>query len=103
MAFQRPWLKRAAQAYCLSVLLGTCFVAWAMTGNPERHAALALLQYAPYFVYLLPALAACFVALGLSWRWRGLSLGALGGVLTVIVGLCCGSPDGGRGRLRFMT
>lgn len=87
----------------LLVALGVVFVWAILTHDPERWPALALMQYLPYFAFLLPALAAWLASWWLGWLWRALSSASLIVVLTVIMGLCTGTPDEGYGHIRFMT
>lgn len=84
-----------------SLVIGLTSLAFAY--NPDRYELVAYLQYLPYPAYLLPAVAALIFSARLSWYWRGLSALSLLLVLTVIMGLCVGSPDEGYGRVRFMT
>ncbi|RZL00252.1 MAG: hypothetical protein EOP36_16450 [Rubrivivax sp.] len=100
---QRTWWQRVAQAVILLVSLGV-WLAWLLVSNdPESHAALALLLYVPYPVYLLPALVAVACSFSLGWRWR---LGALATLLVVLLALmrpAWGQPDEGHRRVRLMT
>jgi endonuclease/exonuclease/phosphatase (EEP) superfamily protein YafD len=99
----RSWRRQAAKLLCAAVAAGALIVSWAVTGNPERHAATALLQYLPFVVYLVPAVFALLASFWLGWRWRCLALASVVLVLVVPMGLCVGSPDEGHGHVRFMS
>ena len=64
---------------------------------------LEIARYAPFPVYLVPALllSACAWPLGRTWRILALLAPLI--VVTEVMGLAVGSPDEGSGRLRFMT
>lgn len=64
---------------------------------------LELLQYMPWPVYLLPALAALALSFLLRPVWRLAAALGLGLVLTVVMGLALNRGDAGAGRVRFMT
>ena len=64
---------------------------------------LELLQYMPWPVVLLPALAAFVLAFLLRPVWRLAAALGLGLVLTVVMGLALNRGDAGAGRVRFMT
>ena len=64
---------------------------------------LELLQYMPWPVYLLPALAAFALSFLLRPVWRLAAALGLGLVLTVVMGLAVNRGDTGAGRVRFMT
>lgn len=97
-------MKLYARLFVLVVLSG---VAGLLAGRIEgsgQSALLALSQYLPFPVYLLPAMAAVLASfIWLSWVWRGLSVLALVVSLTWLMGLSWGSPEEGHGRVRFMT
>jgi endonuclease/exonuclease/phosphatase (EEP) superfamily protein YafD len=95
---------RLARAFVLTVALSVGLSTMALrSGNPERWAETALLQYLPYPVYLLPAVAASLTSLWLGWRWRLLALASLLAVLVVVMGLCVGRADDGYEHVRVMT
>lgn len=94
------WVLKAA---VLLAAAGLGFDWLVLSGDPERRAALALLQYVPYPVYLAPVLAVLVGSLWLGWAWRALAVANLVLVLTVIMGLCIGHEDEGHGHIRFMT
>ncbi len=100
---RRGGWRLLARVWCLAVALGTVVLCWAITGNPERHEATALLQYLPYPLYLGPALLAGLLSLWLNGWWRAVAVASIVLVLTVLMGLTIGSPDEGTGHLRFMT
>ena len=64
---------------------------------------LELLQYMPWALYLLPALAAFMASFLLRPVWRLAAALGLGLVLTVVMGLALNRGDAGSGRVRFMT
>lgn len=99
---RRGW-RPLARLWCAGVAAAVVFLCWAVTGNPERHAFTAMLQYLPYLAYLVPAGLALLVSLWLGWPWRLLSMVSVALSLTVLMGLSLGSPDEGRGHVRFMT
>lgn len=102
-ADRSTWRAGVAKAWCAVVALGVAYLCWATTGNPERHAATALLQYLPYPLYLGPAVLAAVASIWLGWRWRIVALASVALVLTVVMGLAVGTADEGHGHLRFMT
>lgn len=97
--FPRTVLK----VYCVVVAAVTAVLCWAITGNPERHAATALLQYLPYPLYLAPAVVAAVLSVWLGWRWRAVAGVSLALVLVVLMDLSVGMPDEGHGHVRFMS
>lgn len=103
MANTQRWWHKLGKTVVVLVALGV-LTAWALLANdPENHAALALLLYVPYPVYLLPALVAVVWSLALGWRWRlvaGLSLLL---VLTALMRPAIGHADDGFRRVRLMT
>lgn len=64
---------------------------------------LELTRYAPYPVYLLPALAAVGLSLLLGRTWRIAALLGLALVVTSVMGLAIGRSDKGEGHFRLMT
>jgi vancomycin resistance protein VanJ len=84
----------AAFAVCLGYAIG-----------PERLWALALLQYLPYPLTLVPATVAVLVSFALGRAWRLAALAALAAVLWGVMGLALPRPDDaeGRARVRLMT
>jgi endonuclease/exonuclease/phosphatase (EEP) superfamily protein YafD len=94
---------RLCQGVVLSVAAAAGLIWWLWSDGPETHAALALLQYLPFVVYLLPAAVAVLASGWLSWWWRGLALASLTVVLTALMGLCWGHSDEGYGRIRVMS
>ena len=94
------WLGRLVVS---GVAAGVLLVWLLLSNDPENHAALALLLYVPYPVYLLPALVALAWSFSLGWRWRLLALGSLLLVLTVLMRPAWGHADEGHRRLRLMT
>lgn len=94
------WLGRLV---ILAVTAGVLLMWLLLANDPENHAALALLLYMPYPVYLLPAVTAFLWSWCLSWRWRVLALFTLGVAAVVLMGWVWGQPDKGRGHVRLMT
>ena len=72
---------------------------WEMAGSWW----LELLQYIPWPVYLLPALAAFALSFLLRPVWRLVAALGLGLVLTVVMGLAVNRGDAGSVPVRFMT
>ena len=100
---RRGGWRLLAKLWCAGVAAAIAFLCWAITGNPERHAFTAMLQYLPYLSYLVPALLALLASLWLGWKWRIVAAASVALSLTVLMGLATGSPDEGHGHLRFMT
>ncbi|CAH0348925.1 endonuclease/exonuclease/phosphatase family protein [Aquabacterium sp. CECT 9606] len=97
------WWQWAGRAAVLGVALGVVVVWLCLANDPENHAALALLLYVPYPVYLLPALVAFIWSFSLGWRWRVLALTSLLVVLIVLMRPAFGHADEGYRRVRLMT
>ncbi|HEX2540687.1 MAG TPA: endonuclease/exonuclease/phosphatase family protein [Caldimonas sp.] len=96
------WLAR--------VVVGVVFVAALLVVlgyrmGPERFWVLALLQYLPYPLLLVPATFALLCSLGLGLAWRVLALMAMALVLWGAMGLALNWPGGAddRPRIRLMT
>lgn len=89
------------------VVGGVALALWGYAGvlssGPEQWPALALLQYVPFLVFLVPAVFAWLVSWALGWWWRGVATASVLLVLVYIMGLCWGHPDEGEGRIRVMT
>ena len=94
------WIARFA---VLGVAVPALMLAGAYRAEPLGSWWLELLQYAPYPAFLLPALLAVVLSWRLNWAWRVIAIGALGLVMTVIMGLAFGHADAGSGALRMMT
>jgi endonuclease/exonuclease/phosphatase (EEP) superfamily protein YafD len=73
--------------------------------GPERFWSLALVEYLPYPIHLLPALAGILISFALGWRWRLAALLALVLVLWPVMGFELNAGDDARGRrpLRVLT
>ncbi|MEP7058717.1 MAG: endonuclease/exonuclease/phosphatase family protein [Caldimonas sp.] len=84
---------------------GAALVAAGYRLGPERFWALAFVEYLPYPIHLLPALAAVLLSLALGPLWRVAALLALGLVVWGVMGfeLHQGDPRDGRVALRVMT
>jgi endonuclease/exonuclease/phosphatase (EEP) superfamily protein YafD len=95
--------RRLAKAVVVLVAVAVALIWLVLASSPEQHPALALLQYAPYPAYLLPALGALIASCLLGWRWRLLALASLGVVLVVLMGLCLGQADEGYSLVRLMS
>lgn len=85
------------------VLLGALLISLAYAWGPEKHWFIALFQYLPYPVYLLPTLAVVAGSVLLGWPWRIAALVALGLTLFPVMGLNWSSGDEGEGSLRVMS
>ncbi|MDO9001931.1 MAG: endonuclease/exonuclease/phosphatase family protein [Aquabacterium sp.] len=99
----RKWWQSLGQWVVAAVAVGLLLVWLGLSNDPESHAALALLLYVPYPVYLVPAVLALIWSLSLGWRWRVLAMGSVLFVLTVLMRPALGSPDDGYRRVRLMT
>ncbi|MBC7699882.1 endonuclease/exonuclease/phosphatase family protein [Aquabacterium sp.] len=99
----RTWSQWLGQLMVAGVAVGVLLVWMLLSNDPESHAALALLLYVPYPVYLLPALVALAWSFSLGWRWRLLALASLLVVLTVLMRPAWGHADEGYRRVRLMT
>jgi len=94
------WVARFA---VLGVAVPAVLLASAYRAEPLGSWWLELLQYAPYPAFLLPALLAVVLSWRLNWAWRLIALGALGLVMTIVMGFVFGHADAGSGGLRMMT
>jgi len=97
------WIARLA---VLGVAVPAVLLAAAYRAEPLGSWWLELLQYAPYPVFLVPALFAVVLSWRLGWAWRLIAVAALGLVVTIIMGLArltTGHADTGAGPLRMMT
>ncbi len=94
------WIARFA---VLGVAVPALLLASAYRAEPLGSWWLELLQYAPYPAFLLPALLALVLSWRLNWAWRLIAIGALGLVVTIIMGFAFGHADAGSGALRMMT
>lgn len=97
-------MKQFAKWFVVCVLAGVGVLLFGRAMGPEKSAVLALSQYLPFPVYVLPAAAAVLAAfIWLNWLWRGLASLALLACLTVLMGLSWGRGEEGHGRVRVMT
>jgi endonuclease/exonuclease/phosphatase (EEP) superfamily protein YafD len=94
------WIARFA---VLGVAVPAVLLASAYRAEPLGSWWLELLQYAPYPVFLVPALLAVVLSWRLAWAWRAVAVAALGLVVTIIMGFAFGNADAGAGTLRMMT
>jgi len=94
------WLARFA---VLGTAVPALLLASAYRTEPLGSWWLELLQYAPYPAFLLPALLAFMLSWRLNWAWRLIAIGALGLVVTIVMGFAFGHADAGSGALRMMT
>jgi vancomycin resistance protein VanJ len=94
------WIARAG---VLGVAVPAVLLASAYRAEPLGSWWLELLQYAPYPAFLLPALFAVVLSWRLGWAWRVTAIGALGLVVTIIMGFTFGHADTGSDALRLMT
>lgn len=99
----RKWWPSLGRLVVAAVAVGLLLVWLGLSNDPESHAALALLLYVPYPVYLVPAVLALIWSFSLGWRWRVLAMGSVLFVLTVLMRPALGSPDDGYRRVRLMT
>ena len=99
----RSALNGLARAVVIATTLPAVLLAlgyqWELAGSWW----LELLQYLPWPLYLLPALAAFIASFLLRPVWRLAAAVGLGLVLTVVMGLAVNRGDAGSGRVRFMT
>ncbi len=96
-------LNRIARFAVLGVAVPAALLALAYRREPLGSWWLELLQYAPFPAFLLPALFAVVLSWRLGWAWRVIAAGALGLVVTIIMGFVFGHADAGSGALRMMT
>jgi len=94
------WVARFA---VLGVAVPAMLLASAYRTGPLGSWWLELLQYAPYPAFLVPALLCVVLSWRLGWAWRLTALGALGLVVTIVMGFAFGRADTGSGALRMMT
>jgi vancomycin resistance protein VanJ len=94
------WVARFA---VLGVATPAVLLAGAYSREPLGSWWLELLQYVPYPAFLLPALLAVVLSWRLGWGWRLIAIGALGLVVTIIMGFVFGHADAGSDALRMMT
>lgn len=95
-----PWFARAT---VVGVLASAVFLSFAHKTPLAGAWWLELVQYAPYPVYLVPAVAALAVSFQLGRIWRVAATLALVLVLTAVMGLVASRGDTGSGRVRMMT
>jgi len=99
----RGALNGAARAAVIATAVPAVLLAlgyqWELAGSWW----LELLQYMPWPLYLLPALAAFIASFLLRPVWRLAAALGLGLVLTVVMGLALNRGDSGTTPLRFMT
>ena len=99
----RGALNGVARAAVIATLLPAVLLAlgyqWELAGSWW----LELLQYMPWPLYLLPALAAFIASFLLRPVWRLAAALGLGLVLTVVMGLAVNRGDAGASPMRFMT
>ena len=97
-------LFRALARFAVVVaVVGACVLAGAFKFGGEQAWWAELVRFAPYPVYLLPALVALGLSMWLGWRWRVVAVIAVVLVLTVNMGLELHKGDAGSGRFRLMT
>jgi len=94
---------RLFRTIMIVVTLAIVLICAAFEIGPERWWPLALLQYVPYYVFLVPALIAFAISFTLSMRYRFMAGIALTLVLTILMGLAVGSGDVGTESIRVMT
>lgn len=99
----RAWFQGLGRLVILGVTSGVLLMWLVLLNDPENHAALALLLYLPYPVYLLPALASFLWSWCLAWRWRVLATFTLGVAAVVLMGWVWGRADKGSVPVRLMT
>lgn len=96
-------LKTLARCVVAFVVAGAilCTVGYAL--GAERFGLLAQVQYLPYPVFLLPALAAVAISFMLRPAWRAASMLGLGLVATTVMGFEFQAGDAGSHPIRVMT
>ncbi len=97
-------MQQFARLFVIVVLVGVAGLSFGRIEGSGQSALLALSQYLPFPVYVLPAMAAVVASfIWLGWAWRALAVLALLTCLTLLMGLSWGVAEEGHGRLRFMT
>jgi endonuclease/exonuclease/phosphatase family metal-dependent hydrolase len=97
-------MKQTARLFVGLVCLGVIGLLFGRLEGSGQSAMLALSQYLPFPVYLLPSMLAVGAAFAwLGWRWRVISVAALSVCLTLLMDLSLGTPQGGHGRVRVMS
>ena len=99
----RPRLHRVLVALVVAGFVLAAALALGFRYGGESMWWIEIARYAPFPLYLVPALLLVACAWPLGWTWRALSLLAPAIVATELMGLALGSPDADGGRLRFMT
>jgi endonuclease/exonuclease/phosphatase family metal-dependent hydrolase len=94
------WLARSVVALAVA---GAVLCTLGSALGPERFGFLAEVQYLPYPVFLLPALAAVAISLMLGAAWRAASVLGLGLVATTVMGFELHAGDAGTHPIRVMT
>lgn len=94
------WLARSVVA---TVVAGALLCAVGYAHGAERFPLLAAVQYLPYPVYLLAALAAVALSFAVGRVWRGAAMLGLALVATTVMGFEFRAGDAGTDRIRVMT
>lgn len=97
-------MQQFARWFVTGVVLGVAGLLVGRLADSGHSAVLALSEYLPFPVYVLPAVLAVlasFIWLG-RW-WQGVAVLSLVVCLTVLMGLSWGRAEEGHGRVRLMT
>lgn len=96
-------VRQVVQSAVALAIAATGLLVAGYIAGPERFWLVALVQYVPPPLLVLPALAALALSLTLTWRWRGVAALAVGLAATQLLGLEFGLADKGSDHLRLMT
>ena len=97
-------MQQFARWFVTGVVVGVAGLLFGRLADSGHSAVLALSQYLPFPVYVLPAVLAVLVSfIWLGRWWQGVAVLSLVVCLTVLMGLSWGGAEEGHGRVRFMT
>ncbi|MEO6747489.1 MAG: endonuclease/exonuclease/phosphatase family protein [Caldimonas sp.] len=96
---------RIARLAVALIVAGAVLLSIGYRLGPERFWSLALVEYLPYPVHLMPALGGILISFALGWVWRVAALLSLALVLGPVMGLELNTGDEAQGRkpLRVLT